>query len=66
MRNNLKGIHSAHAKLADGSIKFYWYAWRGPLRGESDLPDFIVSYNEAAAQRVLSPECRLQSLLDSF
>ena len=40
MRNNLKGIHSAHAKLADGSIKFYWYAWRGPLRGRIGFTGF--------------------------
>ena len=68
MRIDLKGIHSTYAKLADGSNKIYWYAWRGGprLRGEPGSPDFIASYNEAVAQRVPSPEGRLQSLLDSF
>ena len=66
MRIDLKGIHSTYAKLADGSNKIYWYAWRGGprLRGEPGSPDFIASYNEAVAQRVPSPEGRLQSLLE--
>jgi hypothetical protein len=61
MRIDLKGIHPAYAKLAHGSIKFYCVrvAWWPPLRCESESPDFIVSYNEAVAQWVLSPECRL-------
>ena len=51
MRIDLKGIHSTYAKLADGSNKIYWYAWRGGprLRGEPGSPDFIASYNEAVA-----------------
>jgi integrase len=68
MRVNLKGIHSAHVKLADGSAVIYRYAWRGGprLRGEPGTPDFIASYNEAMAQRVLAREGRLQSLLDAY
>jgi hypothetical protein len=68
MRVDLKGIHSTHAKLADGSTKIYWYAWRdGPrLPGEPGTPDFIASYNEAVAQRAPTPEGRLQSVLDGF
>ena len=31
MRINVKGIHWTLAKLADGTQKIYWYAWRnGP------------------------------------
>jgi integrase len=68
MRVDLKGIHSTYAKLADGSVKIYWYAWRGgpPLRGEPGTPDFIVSYNEALTRRVPKPEGRLQFLLDGY
>jgi integrase len=68
MRVDLKGIHSTYAKLADGSIKIYWYAWRGgpSLRGEPGTPDFIASYNEAVAQRLPQPEGKLHFLLDGF
>ena len=68
MRVDLKGIHSAHAKLADGSTKIYWYAWRGgpKLCGEPGSPEFIASYNEAAARRAPMTEGKLQFLLDSF
>jgi integrase len=68
MRVKLKGIHSTYAKLADGSIKVYWYAWRGGprLRGKPGTPDFIASFNEALAQRVLQPEGKLRFLLDGF
>jgi len=68
MRVNLKGIHSAHAVLADGTKIIYWYAWRGGprLRGGPGTPEFIASYNEAAAQRAPMPESRLQFLIDRF
>ena len=68
MRVNLKGIHWTIAKLADGSAKIYWYAWRGGprLRGEPGTPDFIASYNEAVGRRTLAPHGRLQVLIDGY
>jgi len=68
MRVSLKGIHSAHATLADGTKVIYWYAWRGGprLHGEPGTPEFMESYNAAVAQRAPSPEGRLQSLIDWF
>jgi hypothetical protein len=68
MRIDLKGIHATYAKLADGSRKIYWYAWRdGPrLRGEPGTPEFIASYNEAVARRTPAPEGQLQSLIDAI
>jgi len=68
MRVDLKGLHWTVAKLADGSTKFYWYAWRGgpSLRGEPGTSDFIASYNEAIAQRAPTPAGRLQLLINGF
>ena len=68
MRINLKGLHWTLAKLADGTTKIYWYAWKnGPrICGEYGTPEFIQSYNEAIAQRVPTPEGRLQSLIDGY
>lgn len=68
MRVNLKGIHSAHATLADGTKIVYWYAWRGGPRlcDEPGTPEFVASYNAAVTQRTPSPEGKLQSLIDWF
>ena len=68
MRVDLKGIHSVHATLADGTKKIYWYAWRnGPkLRGEPGTPEFIASYNEAIARRLPMPEGKLQFMIDGY
>ena len=39
MRVRLKGINSKRKRLADGSLKIYYYAWKGgpPLRGEPGI-----------------------------
>ena len=57
MRVHLKGINSYTAKLADGTKRTYWYAWKGGprLQGEPGTLEFIASYNEAAAQKIKVP-----------
>ena len=68
MRVHLKGINSYTAKLADGTKRTYWYAWKGGprLQGELGTPEFIASYNEAAAQKIKVPTGRLLSLLQAY
>jgi len=68
MRVHLKGINSYTAKLADGTERTYWYAWKGGprLQGEPGTPEFIASYNEAAAQKIKVPTGRLLSLLQAY
>jgi integrase len=68
MRVRLRGINSYRARLADGSTKTYWYAWKGGprLRGELGSAEFIASYNEAAALKVKTPSGRILSLLQSY
>lgn len=53
MRVVLKGIDTARKRLADGSYKTYYYAWRGGPRldGKPGSPDFIAAYNRAVAAR---------------
>src|ERR1700722_797658 len=53
MRVVLKGIDSAVKRLADGSTRTYYYAWRGGprLMGEPGTPEFVASYNAAIADR---------------
>src|SRR5215469_1496449 len=53
MRMRLKGINSLTKKLADGTVKTYWYAWKsGPrIDAEPGTPDFIRQYSEATAAK---------------
>ncbi len=68
MRVRLKGINSVAKRLADGTPRTYWYAWKGgpPLRGEPGTPEFVASYNEAVAQKVAPPTGTLLALLFRF
>ena len=68
MRIRLKGINSVRKTLADGSVKVFYYAWKSgpPLRGEPGSPEFIASYNEAVARKVVSPSGALLNLLQQF
>ena len=65
MRVRLKGLNSKRKRLADGSFKTYWWAWKGGplLRGEPGSPEFIASYNEAVATKVAQPRGTLLVLL---
>src|SRR5712671_5688532 len=68
MRIRLKGINSKRKRLADGSSKTYYYAWKGgpPLCGEPGTPEFVASYNEAAARKVVAPQGTLASILHAY
>jgi integrase len=68
MRVRLKGINSITKTLADGTWRTYWYAWKGgpPLRGEPGTPEFIASYNEAAASKIVTPQGTLQAPLRAY
>jgi hypothetical protein len=64
----LKGINSIRKRLADGSERTYYYAWKGgpPLNGEPGTPEFVASYNEAVARKVAAPEGALVSILQAY
>jgi integrase len=68
VRIRLKGINSITKRLADGTRRTYWYAWKGgpPLRGEPGTPEFIHSYNEAIARKVVPPRGTLLSVLQAY
>ena len=57
MRVRLRGINLVTKRLADGTLRTYWYAWKGgpPLCGEPGTPEFMASYNEAISRKVAPP-----------
>jgi integrase len=68
MRVRLKGINSVRKRLAGGTTKTFWYAWKGgpPLRGEPGSPEFHASYNEAVATKVAPARGTLFSILQQY
>ena len=68
MRVRLKGINSKRKTLASGEVVTYWYAWKGgpPLKGKPGTPEFVASFNEAAARKVAPATGTLLSLLQYF
>jgi hypothetical protein len=68
MRVRLKDINRVTKRLADGTPRTYYYAWKGgpPLRGEPGTPAFIASFNESVASKKTPPRGRLLSVLQAF
>jgi len=68
MRVNLKGINQIRKRLADGSDRTYYYAWKGGprLNGEFGSADFIASYHEAVSTRKAAPAGTLFALIRAY
>jgi integrase len=68
VRVNLKGIHTATVKLADGTKVTYHYAWRnGPrLIGKPGSPEYIASYNAAHASRTQPNASTFHSIIAGY
>jgi len=68
MRINLKGLNFATKRLADGTRRTYWYAWRGGplLHGEPSTPEFVTSYNKVVASKVATPQGVILSILQGY
>src|SRR5262245_42664664 len=68
MRVRLRGINSKRKRLADGSFKTYWYAWKGGPRldGLPGSPEFMAAYNAAVTVKVAMPSGRLKSVITRF
>ena len=74
MRLRLKGIASATKKLADGTSRKYFYAWRGGplLPGKPGTAEFIGAFNAAIATKVNKPVQEpkapptIQTLIDKY
>jgi integrase len=68
MRVRLRGINRVTKRLADGTPRTYWYAWKGgpPLCGKPGTPEFVACYNEAISHKVAPPRGTLLSVLQQY
>lgn len=68
MRVRLRGLNSKTKRLSDGTLRTYWYAWKGgpPLPGKPGSPEFMAAYNEAVARKVRPPQGVLYSVLQGY
>lgn len=68
MRVRLKGINPKRKKLADGTYRTYYYAWKGGprLQGEPGSPEFIASYHAAVNTKKTPPQGVMFSILQGF
>src|SRR5262245_5910168 len=68
MRMQLRGINCVTKRLADGTCRTYYYAWKGgpALRGKPGTVEFVASYNEAVVKKIAPPTGVLLALLFRF
>jgi integrase len=68
VRIRIKGINSVNKRLADGTWRTYWYAWKGgpPLPGKPGDPEFIAAYNAAIARKIAPQAGALLSVLQAY
>src|ERR1700692_3975514 len=73
-RRKLPGVATASKRLADGSKRKYYYAWRGGpmLKGEDGAPlqpkdpQFVVAYAAAHAERIKPASGSMFSLIAAY
>jgi len=64
----VKGIHTVKAKLADGTKRVYYYAWKGGPRinAEAGTPEFWAAYNKIIATRREHAVGSLGDVIDEY
>jgi integrase len=68
VRVRLKGINSRTKRLANGTVRTYYWAWKGgpALPGKPGSPEFVAAYNAAIARKVAPSAGVLLSILQRF
>ncbi|MCA0921453.1 tyrosine-type recombinase/integrase [Pseudooceanicola nanhaiensis] len=68
MRVNMKGINSVRKKLSDGTVRVYYYAWKGGPRlpGKPGDPAFVAAYQAAISKMNSQPEGALQAIVNAY
>lgn len=67
-RVRLKALNSKRKVLADGTVRTYWYAWKGGPRieGTPGSAAFMASYNEAVSAKAKPAHGMLLSVMQGF
>lgn len=67
-RVRLKGLNSKTKVLADGTVKTYYYAWKGgpSLPGKPGSPEFMAAYNEAVERAKRPADGTLLAVLTAY
>jgi integrase len=68
MRINLKKLNWTTKRLANGTIKTYWFAWRGgpALQGRPGTPEFMASYEKAITGKAVKGKKMLADLIRDY
>lgn len=68
MRVAIKGIHKVRRKLADGSVRTHYYAWRGgpAMTSKPHTLEFTAEYAEHKKNLSKAPVDTLETLIDQF
>lgn len=68
MRTHLKGIHTTIKRLADGTKRTYYYAWKGGPRieGSPGSPEFVIAYSKAVSERTAPKEGSVFTIISEF
>ena len=68
MRITLKKLNWSVKRLADGTTKTYWYAWRGGplLKGQPGTPEFSASYMKALAAKAADGKKTFADLIRDY
>jgi integrase len=68
MRVRLRGLNSKSKRLSDGTLRTYWYAWKGGPRieGEPGTPEFMTSYYAAVSAKRKPPQGVILSIMQGF
>ena len=66
--NPFKGINSRRKRLADGSWRTYYYAWKGgpALPGGYGSPEFMAAFVDATKLKKAPPAGKIFSLLAGY
>lgn len=68
VRVRLKGVITVRKRLADGTVRTYYYAWRGGPRlpGEPGSPEFVAAYHALRTDRGNRHKGTLNGLLIEY
>ncbi|MGR3792963.1 tyrosine-type recombinase/integrase [Vannielia sp. SX4] len=68
MHVRLKGLNTVKSKLADGTYRTYYYAWKGGPRlpGAPGDPEFMAAYQKAIDAKLDTPSGTLAAVLNAY